>query len=330
MLETVFLAGRLFLAASLALGVAYLVGASNPYWAAMPVWVVHQTYREDLLSRAAMRIAGTLFGSLLSLSVVWMDLPVDVEIAVLALGVGLSATAAYSFNSALSYGAFMTGVTLFVVLLPGLAEGTNAPSVALDRILCTFIGVVCITAVSYAFTPQRPTHERRGDPANRLAGSLKRFALCAGLTFAAALTAVHYHGFEILSAAMTLIVYPLILSSAPDPKPIMAALVPGVAGGVGLAFLYLSSLSALNDHGSWVVVAVTGGFVAAGAFLRAWPQTSPFGLDANMSFLILSEIGVWRHGIVDTGLAGLAVIAAAVLARISAGLVLSGGQQVRG
>ena len=133
MLDNISLAARLFLSASLALGLAYMLGASNPYWAAMPVWVVHQSYREDLVSRAAMRIVGTLIGAALSLGVVCADLPVNVDVVILAFGVGVSAAIAYWMNSSASYGAFMTGVTLFVVLLPGLAEGTEAFVIEIGR-----------------------------------------------------------------------------------------------------------------------------------------------------------------------------------------------------
>lgn len=327
MRKTLLLALQLFTAAALSLVLAWWLGLANPYWAAMPVWVVHQAYREDLVSRAALRVAGTLAGAVAALAVVYLQPPVWVEMAVLSLGVGLAAAAAHRIGSVMSYGAFMAGVTLFVVLLPNLAgisasDGVSVMAASVDRILCTLVGVLCVTAVTFPFTPPRENTALLRPAGNRIRGSLLRLAYCSSTTAAAAGLALAFPRFDVVSGAMTLIVYPLILSCAPSPSPILRALVPGVTLGALAALAYIFLLGSFCD-GLWsAAVLLTAAFLAAGALLRAWPLTAPYGLDANMCFLIVADVGAWRHGVSDVAPAGLAVIAAAAFAGLSGRLTL--------
>ena len=64
-----FKALTLFVAAFGALNLAIALGLTNPYWAAMPVFVVSQPWREDILIRGALRIAGTLVGAAIGIGV---------------------------------------------------------------------------------------------------------------------------------------------------------------------------------------------------------------------------------------------------------------------
>jgi hypothetical protein len=52
-------------------------------------------------------------------------------------------------------------------------------------------------------------------------------------------------------------------------------------------------------------------FIAAGAILRSHPRTAPFGLDANMCFLLAAEAGTAGHGVQAHVLGGMAMIVAA-------------------
>lgn len=322
MRQTVFLALQLFAAAALALTLARWWDLANPYWAAMPVWVVQQAYREDLVLRAALRVSGTLLGAALSLAVVWLQLPDVAAAFVLAVGVGCAVACAYWIGTVMSYGAFMAGVTLFVVLLPeftgfGAAAGIEPMAAAVDRILCTLIGVACVTAITFAFTPRRDGEMPRRVLEGRARAALLRLVYCCGMTACAAAVAILFPRFDILAGAMTLIVYSMILSCAPDPRPILPVLFPAVVLGVCASVLYLFLLKTMATDVPEIAALVTAAFLLAGAFLRAWPRTASYGLDANMCFLIVSEVGVWRHGAADVALAGVAVICAAAIASLS-------------
>lgn len=311
---------QLFIAAALALGLAQGLGLANPYWAAMPVWVVHQVWREDLVLRAVLRLLGTLAGAVLALGLLALDPPGWGLALVLSLAVGAAAGGAWWIGTVMSYGAFMLGVTLFVVLLPaiggpelGVADGAHATSAALDRILCTLIGVMSVTAVTFPFTPPRrkaaPPRLRQG----RAGSALRRALFCAGMTLVAAGLVMLWPRFDVLAGAMTLIVYPMILSSAPDPQPIWRSLMPGVAIGTLAALCFLALGAPLRAEGAAAVFALTLLFLAAGALLRAHPRTAAIGLDANMCFLLAAEVGTWRHALGDAAVAGGYLLAASAV-----------------
>lgn len=326
MRQTVFLALQLFVAAALALALARWLDLANPYWAAMPVWVVQQAYREDLVLRAVLRIIGTLAGAALALAVVRLGLPDVLTALVLALGVGCAAALAYWIGTVMSYGAFMAGVTLFVVLLPGFsgfsaATGIDPVAAAVDRIFCTLIGVACVTAATFAFTPRRVGQAPMRAMEGRARKALLRFAYCCAMTVCAAAAVIAFPRFDILAGAMTLIVYSMILSSAPDPRPIASLLVPAVLLGVCASIAYLFLLKSAGAEARQAAVLLTAGFLLAGAFLRAWPRTASYGLDANMCFLIVSEVGAWRHGTAEVTLAGIAVVCAAAAVSVSGRLL---------
>lgn len=308
---------QLFIAAALALGLAQGLGLANPYWAAMPVWVVHQVWREDLVLRAVLRLLGTLAGAGLALGLLALDPPGWGLALVLSLAVGAAAGAAWWIGTVMSYGAFMLGVTLFVVLLPAIGGpetmGAQSASAALDRILCTLIGVISVTAVTFPFTPPRrkaaPPRLRQG----RARSVLRRALFCAGMTLIAAGLVMLWPRFDVLAGAMTLIVYPMILSSAPDPQPIWRSLVPGVAIGTLAALCFLALGAPLRAEGAGAVFVLTLLFLAAGALLRAHPRTAAIGLDANMCFLLAAEVGTWRHVLGDAAVAGGVLLAASAV-----------------
>lgn len=311
---------QLFLAAACALACAKALGLSNPFWAAMPVWVVQQAFREDLVMRAILRVAGTLAGALISLTILYLD-PSPAWMAFwLAIGVGASAALAYWIGSVMSYGSFISGITILVVLLPYISslrhDQTLTPfALAVDRILCTLIGVVCVTAVTFPFTPLRPQPLAPRNMNGRVQQSLKRFGLCAGMACVASAIAIAYPRFDVLAGCMTLVVYPMIMSSAPDPRPILKSLLPGVAIGVMAGIAYLAATFPLAGHPVQIIL-ITVGFLAAGASLRAHPRTAPIGLDANMCFLLVAEVGTWRHGLTDAALAGVGLATAALLSYV--------------
>lgn len=317
---------QLFVAAAMALGLAQVMGLANPYWAAMPVWVVHQVWREDLVLRAALRVLGTWAGAALALGLLSLTPPAWSLALVLSLAVGIAAGCAWWIGTVMSYGAFMLGVTLFVVLLPEIAgpglAGADAVSAATDRILCTLTGVVAVTAVTFPFTPARATPPLPRPMQGRAPAALRRAAFCATMTAIAAGLVVTWPRFEVLTGAMTLIVYPMILSSAPDPRPIRRTLVPGVAIGTLAALCFLALGAPLRAEGAGAVFSLTLVFLAAGALLRAHPRTAAAGLDANMCFLLATEAGTWRHAIGDAALAGGYLLAASIIVTLVSGPAL--------
>jgi uncharacterized membrane protein YccC len=317
--STLFLALQLFIASAAALALAKMSGLANPFWAAMPVWVVHQAFREDLLGRAALRIVGTLVGAAISLGLIILDPPEVALILCLSVLIGACAALAFSIGTTRSYGAFMAAITMLVVILPflsGLPHDAVATPIALavDRILCTIIGVVCVAAVTVRFTPTRGRHLTRQPLGRTRTSGTKRFLICAGATMIAGFSITNVASFPVLAFGMTLVVYALIMSSAPDPRPIHRSLLPGVAIGVTGGIVYHTASSLALLQAPVTLVLLTGLFLAAGALLRAHPRTQPVGLDANMCFLLVAEVGTWRHGIADVGLGGLAMLAAAAMA----------------
>lgn len=322
--QSAFLALQLFLAAALSLGTAYALGLGNPFWAAMPVWVVHQSYREDLLLRASLRLAGTVAGAALALALLWVGAPPAVLAGCLILGGALATASAYWIGTVMSYGAFMLGVTLLVVLLPDLAglsgliaghADDGGLALALGRVACTLIGVVLVTAITFPFTPRRiaPPPPRRSQGLCR--ATLRRGVFCLAVTSGAVAGAMALPRFDVMSGAMTLVIYAMILSAAPDPRPILRGLAPGVAIGATAALAFLALTLPMRAQGEVLVPALIAcGFLAAGALLRAHPRTHYLGLDSNMCFLLAAEVGTWRHGLADAGAAGLGVVLAAILA----------------
>ncbi len=315
---TLFLALQLFVASAAALAIAKLMGLANPFWAAMPVWVVHQAFREDLLARAALRVVGTLVGAAISLALIFLDPPPAVLIACMAVSIGAAAALAFRIGTVRSYGAFMAGITILVVILPhlsGLPHTAAATPLALavDRILCTILGVLCVAGVTVLFTPLRGSHLPRPEHGRTPMAGPKRFLFCAGAAAAAGIATAGITSFPVLAFGMTLVVYALIMSSAPDPRPIHSNLVPGVAIGVLAGVCYHAISLTLLADAPLLILLVTVAFLAAGALLRAHPKTRAVGLDANMCFLLVAEVGTWRHGVSDAALGGVAMLAAAAV-----------------
>lgn len=262
---------------------------------------MHQTYRKDLLLRAGLRFAGTVGGAALAMALLWMGAPPHVLAGFLILGVAPAAASAYWIGTVISDGAFMVSVTLLVLLLPdlaglsGLIAGKADGSVlelALQRVACTLIGVVLLTAITLPFTPRR-TEPRPPRQTLGLAAATRRCALFCGVLTAVAVTlAIAFPRFDTTSGAMTLIIYAMILSAAPDPRPILRGTAPGVVIGVLAAVVFLALTLPLRAQGEVLVPALIAcGFLAAGAVLRAHPRTNDLGMDSNMCFLLAAEVG---------------------------------------
>ncbi|MCM2474665.1 hypothetical protein HGO38_14380 [Rhizobium sp. CG5] len=143
-------------AALFAFAVAWSLGIHHPWWAAMTVWLVAQPTRGLLLERSIARLVGTVCGALVGALVLGLlaqdRLAALVAVAAwLALCAGLGST----FRHFRNYGFVLAGYTASIVVLFGLGEGVSDPGLALDRVVCTAIGILCSAAFSFRALPDR-------------------------------------------------------------------------------------------------------------------------------------------------------------------------------
>ena len=306
-----FRALQLFAAAAIALTLAVLLGLQNPFWAAMPVWVVAQPHREDLLLRAVLRVAGTAFGAALGWAALVYLPDAGPRILVLAGATAAGAAAAYWIGTVYSYGILLAAITLAVVLVPAMDHPVDATALALDRVWCTLIGVVAVTAITFVFTPRRPRpRPPRRAPAARV---VLWHGAIAGVTALLGGVAVQVIGGPAgIATALSLCIFSLIICSSRDPRPMLTYMAPGASIGVLAALAYRGLDLLLPDPaGTALVLALP--FIAAGAVLRGHPRSAPFGLDANMCFLLVAEAGAAGHGYRADHLGGVAMVLSAVV-----------------
>ncbi|WP_225026728.1 FUSC family protein [Xinfangfangia pollutisoli] len=293
-----FLAFRLFLAASLALAAAVALGLQNPFWAAMPVWVVAQPWRQDLLLRGVLRVAGTLIGAALGWAALHWLPSTPLLILFLALALSCGTVASYWIGNIYNYGVQLAAITVAVVLVPAmvhhLARADDILPLARDRILCTLIGVVAVTATTFLFTPRHSGQKpERAHPDRASLWRRAGITLVAGGTGGSVAALV---GGPIgMAAGMALSIFPVIIGSMRHPQPVLYVMPRGVFLGVIAALCYRVVYEILPaTEGAAFLLALP--FLALGASLRANPKTAPLGLDANMVFLLAAEAGIVGHG----------------------------------
>lgn len=303
---------RSLAAVVIAIGLARMMGLHNPFWAGLPVWVVAQPFREDLLARAFLRIVGTLIGAALGLGLLWLAPPGPVLVLCMAVLMGGFAGLGYWIGSVYSYGPAVAGLTLAVVLLPSLIEGPGAMENGVDRIIATIIGVIAVTVISFAFTPRRndarPPRQRQG----RIARSAERATLTtiyAGLGGALLLA---YPSYNVLGGALGLTILCSLASATDTPRPMLTGIFPGIIIGSTAALLYRGLTLDLPTT-SALLFGVTVLFLAAGSYFRAHPRTMWLGIDANMSFLLIGEIGMQGHAYSTTVFSAVSMVIAAGL-----------------
>jgi uncharacterized membrane protein YccC len=150
----IFFALRTTAAALLALAVADGFDVHHPWWAAMTVWLVAQPTRSLLLERSLFRLAGTACGAIAGALILYglEDRPLP-SIAALASWLALCAGLGSFFRHFRSYGFVLAGYTAAIVVLFSVGDGTYGAGVALDRVLCTIIGIACSTLASLRGAP---------------------------------------------------------------------------------------------------------------------------------------------------------------------------------
>ena len=161
-----------------AFAVAWGFGIYHPWWAAMTVWLVAQPTTGLLFERSLARLIGTGVGALAGAGVLMMlaEQRFGALVAVaawLALCTGLGSI----FRHFRNYGFVLAGYTASIVVLFGLGEATSDAGLALDRVTCTAIGIICSALVSCRSLPDRGTEltRRRQEILNRSLAEVERF-----------------------------------------------------------------------------------------------------------------------------------------------------------
>jgi uncharacterized membrane protein YccC len=145
----------------LALAAAAQYGVPHPWWAAMTVWLVVQPTRGLLLARSLARLSGTACGAMAGAVILYTlehrPLPSMFALASwLALCAGLGSIFPHFRN----YAFVLAGYTAAIVVLFGLGDGSFDPGLALDRVVCTIIGIACSTVASLHGNPAGGGRER--------------------------------------------------------------------------------------------------------------------------------------------------------------------------
>jgi uncharacterized membrane protein YccC len=140
-------------AALLALALANAAGIHHPWWAAMTVWLVAQPTRGLFIERCIARLAGSAVGALVggALLYFFFDWP-NVLLCLLAVWLVLCAAVGNLFRHFRNYAWVLAGYTAAIVALFGLADPVLDPELASGRVLCTLIGILCSSSVSWLFT----------------------------------------------------------------------------------------------------------------------------------------------------------------------------------
>lgn len=178
-------------AALLALAVAAMLGLHHPWWASMTVWLVAQPTRGLLLERIVARLCGTLVGAVVGEAILlWLGgAPLPTLIALTAW-VGICAAGGNLCRHFRTYAFVLSGYSAAIIVLFALAAPGGHGDVALDRVLCTVIGIACSAIVAIGIAPlrrpaglvarldaivaevldfARPTREARADLSARIA-----------------------------------------------------------------------------------------------------------------------------------------------------------------
>lgn len=144
---------RMATAAWLSFILASLLHVENAYWAAMPVWVIAQPSRSLLISRGGYRVLGTLAGALLGFAILHLPVPAPVQLTLACLCIGISAGCSHLLPGMRAYGATMIAITTAVVVVPSALAPDASLHLAVERVVCTLIGVVVSLLVLALWTP---------------------------------------------------------------------------------------------------------------------------------------------------------------------------------
>ena len=140
-------------AALLALALANAAGIHHPWWAAMTVWLVAQPTRGLFIERCIARLIGSVAGALVGgLLLYFFFAWPNLLLCLLALWLTLCAAIGNFFRHFRNYAWVLAGYTAAIVALFGLADPVLDPELASGRVICTLLGILCSSCVSWLFT----------------------------------------------------------------------------------------------------------------------------------------------------------------------------------
>lgn len=115
----------------------------------MTVWLVAQPTRGLLIERALARLAGTAVGAAAgALILLLLEGRLLPSLAALLPWLALCAGLGSVFRHFRNYGFVLAGYTAAIVVLFGLGDGAHDGRLAMDRVACTVIGIVCSALAS--------------------------------------------------------------------------------------------------------------------------------------------------------------------------------------
>lgn len=142
-------------AALLALALCSTAGIHHPWWAAMTVWLVAQPTRGLFIERCVARLAGTAVGAMAGglFLYFFLDSP-GILLCLLATWLVLCSAIGNLFRHFRNYAWVLAGYTAAIVVLFGLMDPVLDPELATGRVICTMIGIMCSSIVSWLLTPK--------------------------------------------------------------------------------------------------------------------------------------------------------------------------------
>jgi uncharacterized membrane protein YccC len=143
---------RTALACSLAVFMAWVLGLEHPQWSGMTVWIASQPIRRHLIEKGIFRVAGTISGTLVGITLVALS---NGEILVLIVGLaiwsGLCAGVGNVQHGFVSYGTILAGYSAAMVALLGSPHPENIMALGLDRVLTVLTGVAVALFAGWYF-----------------------------------------------------------------------------------------------------------------------------------------------------------------------------------
>lgn len=144
------------LGAELALWFAMQLGLSQPLLAMMTAIIVAQPLSGMVMQKGLARLAGTLVGMAMSLVLMRFFAPMPwLFLLLLSLWMGLCTAASTLLRSAWAYAFVLAGYTVAIICLPVMAHPLAVLDHALQRGAEIGLGVICATAMSAFFWPQK-------------------------------------------------------------------------------------------------------------------------------------------------------------------------------
>ncbi len=165
-------------AALFAFALAWSFSIHHPWWAAMTVWLVAQPTRGLLFERSLARLIGTICGALAG-ALILATLAEDRLGALTAVAAWLALCAGLGniFRHFRNYGFVLAGYTASIVVLFGFNQGVVDSGLALDRVICTVMGIVSSAVFSFRALPKadRKLMQRKNAVLQRCLSRLEQF-----------------------------------------------------------------------------------------------------------------------------------------------------------